>query len=344
MKITQNICLEGIHVDENNTEYISENGILFNKEKTEIICYPVGKKDIKEYMIPESVTSIGYCTFEGCSSLKSVDIPEGVTRIGWGAFEGCSSLISVNIPEGVTSIGSNAFDGCDSLVIYVKADTEGHRYVEENKKGYILEGEATNIDTTYRIQEEETWDISINQDGSIIAQWTLSDKTLTISGTGEMKDWDYDSVEGWHDTQYTNVLEKVIINEGIINIGEYAFEECSSLESINIPEGVTSIGYHSFQGCNSLESIKIPESVTSIENYAFYECSSLESINIPEGVKSIESDVFYGCSSLESIVIPESVTSISNGTFSGCSSLEGIHVDENNTEYISENGILFIYK
>ena len=333
--------LEGIHVDENNTEYISENGILFNKEKTEIICYPVGKKDIKEYMIPESVTSIGYCTFEGCSSLKSVDIPEGVTRIGWGAFEGCSSLISVNIPEGVTSIGSNAFDGCDSLVIYVKADTEGHRYVEENKKGYILEGEATNIDTTYRIQEEETWDISINQDGSIIAQWTLSDKTLTISGTGEMKDWDYDSVEGWHDTQYTNVLEKVIINEGIINIGEYAFEECSSLESINIPEGVTSIGYHSFQGCNSLESIKIPESVTSIENYAFYECSSLESINIPEGVKSIESDVFYGCSSLESIVIPESVTSISNGTFSGCSSLEGIHVDENNTEYISENGILF---
>ena len=74
------------------------------------------------------------------------------------------------------------------------------------------------ISRNYEIKEEETWDISNNQDGSIIARWTLSDKTLTISGAGEMKDWDYDSVEGWHNTQYINAIEKVIIEEGVTSI------------------------------------------------------------------------------------------------------------------------------
>ena len=427
--------LESINVDENNKYYISENGVLFTKEKTEIICYPAGKKDTKEYIIPESVTNIGSSAFSECSSLTSITIPEsvtnigenafyecssltnivipkGVTSIGWGAFRECSSLTSITIPESVTNIGSSAFSGCSSLesivipenitsiedgtfsgcgsltniiipegvtsigwgafrecssltsinipesvtsiegyafkecssltsinipesvtsiegyaffecssltsinipegvtsigdnaipvtaVIYVQADSEGHRYVEEKQKGYILEGEATNIDTNYRIKEEETWDVSKRGDGSVIAKWTLENRTLTISGTGEMKDWNFDSKEDWHKTQYTNAIEKAIVNEGITNVGGYAFS-----------------GF--FSGCSNLESINIPESVTSIEDYAFRGCSSLKSINIPKGV-----------------------TSIGDSIFSGCSSLESINVDVNNKNYMSEDGILF---
>lgn len=81
-----------------------------------------------------------------------------------------------------------------------------------------------------------------NGDGSVIAKWTLEDRTLTISGTGEMKDWKFDSKEDWHNTQYTNVIENVIIENGITSIGEKAFYGCSSLQSITIPRGVTSIG------------------------------------------------------------------------------------------------------
>ena len=215
------------------------------------------------------------------------------------------------------------------MLIYVKADTEGHKYVEENKKEYILEGETTNIDTTYRIQEEETWDISANGDESVIAKWTLSDKTLTISGTGKIKDWRYENpTEDWHDSQYTNFIQRVIIEEGITYIGNYAFDKCSSLKSIVIPESVTSIEISAFESCSSLTSITIPEGVTSIGKYAFRGCSSLESITIPEGVTIIRQSAFSGCSSLTNIEIPKGVTSIEDYAFYGCSSLTSIEISE----------------
>ena len=204
-----------------------------------------------------------------------------------------------------------------------------------------MEGETTEISTEYEIKEEVTWDISADGDGSVIAKWKLNDRTLTISGTGKMKNWTYNSGEDWYKTQYTNAIEKVIINEGITNIGNYAFSGCSSLTSINILEGITSIGCSAFYKCNGLTSINIPEGVTAIEEDTFYGCSSLTSIVIPESVTSIGNDAFSGCTSLQSIEIPEQVTSIDAYVFEGCSSLERINVDENNTDYISENGILF---
>ncbi len=196
--------------------------------------------------------------------------------------------------------------------------------------------EIEEISRNYEIKEEETWDISANGDGSVMAKWTLENRTLTISGTGEMKHWNQGSTENWHNTQYENAIEKVIINKGITNIGEYAFYKCSSLETIEIPEAVTSIGSRAFHNCSSLTSINIPEGVSSIEWYAFYGCSSLKSITIPESVTDIENYALSGCSSLINVDIPAGVIEIENSVFYGCSSLESINVDENNKYYISE--------
>ena len=106
--------LQSINVSKDNMHYASVDGILFNKDLTVIVRFPQ-KNDVKEYVIPTSVTEIGDWAFYGCSSLQSIDIPDGVTEIRNNAFSGCSSLQSINIPNSVTEIGHSAFSGCSSL-------------------------------------------------------------------------------------------------------------------------------------------------------------------------------------------------------------------------------------
>ena len=106
--------LTSINVSDNNKNYSSIDGVLFNKDKTVIIQYPI-KKDDTSYTIPNSVTSIENYAFENCSSLTRITIPDGVTSIGVSTFECCSSLTSIKIPDSVTSIGYRSFWGCRSL-------------------------------------------------------------------------------------------------------------------------------------------------------------------------------------------------------------------------------------
>ena len=105
--------LASITVDSRNLEYSSVDGVLFNKNKTQLVTHPAGKGI--SYSIPNGVTSISSYAFSGCSSLTSITIPNSVTSIGYCAFEDCSSLTSVTISDGVTSIDSSTFSGCSSL-------------------------------------------------------------------------------------------------------------------------------------------------------------------------------------------------------------------------------------
>ncbi len=105
--------LTSISVAEDNPNYSSIDGVLFDKQKTRLIQCPRGKQGA--YIIPNSVTSIGEWAFGGCRGLTSVTIPNSVTSIGKSAFFYCSSLTSIEIPNSVTSIGDGAFSGCSGL-------------------------------------------------------------------------------------------------------------------------------------------------------------------------------------------------------------------------------------
>ena len=152
-------------------------------------------------------------------------------------------------------------------------------------------------------------------DGSNLT-WTLdSEGVLTISGSGDMRDYDYSSP--WYENG--NQIQSVFMANGVTSIGNFAFNECTSLTSMTIPDSVTCIGNCAFRECSSLASVTIPDSVTSIGVYAF--CA---------------------CTSLKSVTIPDSVTSIGNYAFSYCTSLTGIWVDEGNSHYFSDaSGVLF---
>ncbi len=161
-------------------------------------------------------------------------------------------------------------------------------------------------------------------------------------------------------------LESIIIPDSVTNIGSYAFWACHSLTSIEIPNNVTDIGESAFQycislksvilhdsiinignsvfsDCDSLESITIPGKVTSIGSYLFMNCNRLTSITLPDSVTSIGDYAFYGCNGLKSITIPIGVKNIGESVFLQCSNLTDINVNSDNTQYSSDNGILFNY-
>ena len=101
--------------------------------------------------------------------------------------------------------------------------------------------------------------------------WKLKDGTLTISGSGKMYDYDLYDMAPWY--RETSAIDKIVIDENVKTIGDYAFFECSGLTSISKPDSVTSIGDYAFEGCSGLTSINIPDSVTSIGKWTFSGCS-----------------------------------------------------------------------
>ena len=163
--------------------------------------------------------------------------------------------------------------------------------------------------------------------------WTLdTDGLLTISGTGEMKNYINAPWNGLVDK-----INCVVIRNGVTSIGDSAFFDCTGLTSITIPDSVTSIGDSAFHGCSGLTSITIPDSVTWIGDHAFDGCAGLTSVTIPDSVTIIGRHAFDGCTGLTSVTIPDSVTSIGEGAFDGCTGLASITVSGGNKNYDSRN-------
>ena len=122
--------------------------------------------------------------------------------------------------------------------------------------------------------------------------WKLtSEGTLTISGTGDMADFEWDGTP-WYSV--SSQVKSVVIKDGVTSIGDCAFGGCISLTSVSIPDGVISIGFAAFESCSLLTGVTIPNSVTGIGDYAFGYCSSLISVTIPGSVTSIGEAAFAG--------------------------------------------------
>jgi hypothetical protein len=100
-------------VDAANPNYCSEDGVLFNKDRTQLVQYPGGKAG--SYAIPAGVTRIGYHAFSVCTGLTSVTIPGSATTIGLFAFSGCTGLTNVTLGAGAAGISRDAFAGCTNL-------------------------------------------------------------------------------------------------------------------------------------------------------------------------------------------------------------------------------------
>ena len=222
----RSMSLKSINVDDSNPEFSSVDGVLFNKDKTELIYFPRGKSyttsgdipegrtEILEYTIPDGVASIGYNTFSDCF-LKGVTIPDSVTDIGSRAFSGCCYLKNINLPEGITVISYDTFKDCISLT------------------SIIIPKSVMKIDHSAFEGCTALTDIAIP-----------------------------DSVTEIRFSAFTNCISLASVNipNGIKSIESNTFANCVSLECISIPATVTEIDLSAFAGCKSLGCINVDES------------------------------------------------------------------------------------
>ena len=254
------------------------------------------------FSIPESVESIGYGAFEGCTGLTQVIIPSSVKIIRDKAFEGCAGLTQVNIPESVESIGENAFSNCTGLTqvtIPKSVDSIG----VDAFKGCTGLTQVTIPESVESIGENAF------KGCTGLTQVNIPNSVESIR-CGTFRD--------------CNSLTNIIIPSSVKIIRENAFKGCTGLTQVTIPESVESIGYGAFKGCMGLTQVIIPSSVKIIRDKAFKGCTGLTQVTIPESVDIIGVDAFKGCTGLTEITIPNSVTNIDKDAFWGCNNLNHI--------------------
>lgn len=235
-------------------------------------------------------------------SIKNVVIEAGVTSIGKDAFVYCDNITSVTIPASVTSIGEGAFRFCKKLSTVNYGGTA-------NKWNAISIGN----------DNDHLTGANINYAG---ITWTYNNGTLTISGTGDVEDYNNSSAP-WYDHRYDTT--KIVISNGVTGIGEGAFCYFTELTSVSLPGSLKSIGAYAFRGCSSLKSVVIPDSVTSIGEGAFYRCTALTTATVSNSVSRISYGTFMSCENLISVTIPNSVKSIGEKAFYNCGSLTDVY-------------------
>ena len=306
--------------------------------------------------IPDSVTSIVESAFEDCTNLKTISLSckSSLKKSDFGEqadlvsytnqhlltktaakaatcaesgnkeYWTCKHCGKYFLSDDTNPATATAVELSETVIPALKhknATTRGAVKPTETAPGYSGDRYCPDCNTvlkkgyTYWIEGNLTWKL-------------YEDGTLNISGTGAMKDYDSDDSPA---TQKKDSVKKVVIEDDVTSIGDYAFWNCSNLTSITIPDSVTIIGNSAFNACSSLTSLTIPNSVTSIGEGAFYACSSLTSITIPNSVTSIGEGAFYACSSLTSITIPDSVTRIGDYAFKNCSNLTSITIPDSVT-------------
>ncbi|MBR3780749.1 MAG: leucine-rich repeat protein [Clostridia bacterium] len=314
--------LDRIHVEYGNRYFRSENGILYNKDETQLIKCP---SDIKErdFSVPRGIIIIGDNAFKGCKNLKSISIPDSVIEIGSDAFYSCEKLTEIELSDNIIKIGINAFfstgymldsDNWEDNALYI-----GNHLVAVNPQ---------EIGENYSVKHGTT----------TIANGVF----LGIENLNKIEIPDSVKNIGWasfYNTGYYNNPDNRDKN-GVLYIGNFLVDADEEKVSgkYTVKEGTKAICDYAFQGSNKLTGISFPDSLTYIGKNAFAICDKLKNADWSSRTKYIGNNAFSLCD-IQNINIPSNTVYIGNGAFEKFSS---ITVDKNNSYYSSdEHGVLF---
>ena len=368
--------IDKITVAEDNKNFTSVDGVLYNNDKTTLVLYP--KNRAGEFVVPDTVTSIADYAFDNAPKLTKVTIGENVKSVGTGAFRNCNSLETVIFKDSDTvqkTIGDYAFNNCPALteVDFGNAVKSIGNYafmvdklLESIEFPDSLESIGYCAFSCYRGGTYSTYvasnlkSVKFGSGLKTIGNYAFygnrsletvqfSGKNLTSIGEDAFRDCmaltklnltGNDAVICARAFCNNDALKEVTLS-GVKTIGYNAFGGDDALKSADLGEGLISIDSYAFQSCSNLETVSLPESLTTINSYAFQSCSKLTSIDIPNKVTKIDDNTFSNCPSLKNVSIGSGCTSISTVAFINAYSIDEITVAENNKNFTAVDGVLY---
>ncbi len=334
--------LVSIEVDSENERYSSQDGVLYNKEKTTLIATP-GK--IEECNVPSTVKTIGNYAFSQCKNLKKVILPEGLENINNYSFDGCSLLPEINLPSTLKNIGYFAFATTNITGEVVISDSvesigDGCFYCCRNISKIIIGTSLKLLDITtsgyhpfYGCSSLKEIEVKVDnknfssQDGILYNK----DKTKLILAPSAYE------------------VNDLYIPNSVKEIGDHSFFGNANVKGkIYFPEGLISIGIQSFSQCGISGEVNIPSSVTSIKN-SFFNAEYITKINVDSHNVNYSSQdgILYNKDKTELIIaphkltinnltLPDSLKVIDGMAFDSCQNITGTLTLNDNLETIKD--------
>ena len=342
-----------VNVAEDSPYFTSEDGVVFDKEKTEVLFFPQGKTG--NYTLPGTVKTIANGVFANISGLNKLTISATVTTIGENAFKNCdineivfgrgrpeggltieksafegANFNKMTLPSHTVSIGDNAFYGAhfDQLVLNEGIESLGN---------YAFYGAVNTYKMTLPVSVQTIGDYCF---AAINGGWYTEGPNVEL----QVADSQLQSI-GNYAFAYNDHLQSIDIPASVVTVGDYAFADCVNAATINFAgqSSVKTIGAHAFEGVGTgfdseLTTVTIPKSVETIGAYAFYECRNLQTVFFEEGgtadlvlgnvsmytyrdyngstVRVIEhGHVFEGCNALTQVSFPSRLVEIGPYSF-----------------------------
>lgn len=314
-----------------------------------------------QFTFPRSDCTVGNQVF-WCSSVRNVICPAEMTyantdffsKLIWSAAGGVYSNRRFCILNPECVIGDDYYGETSEdihkkhIIIVGYAGSTAETFAQKN--GYKFEEidpsefttttvtETTTTETTTTTSETTTTETTTTEtttdttttettttttpDRSPRAVFDTETKTLTISGEGSMAD-----VDSLYSGYSRSSVQHIVIENGITDICENAFNDCNNLLTVEIADSVTQIGASAFKNCSALTELTLPDGVVSIGEQAFYQCNALEQIRLGSALESIGVQAFFN-TGLTDIDIPASVTEIAEDAFYECGALETVTLHE----------------
>ena len=353
-----------IEVSTYNPNYASFDYCLYNKNLTELIAFPAGRKTLS---FPSNVTTIKEEAFSECDVSRINNWPDSITTIENQAFMDATTGNSFTLPKNVTTIGDQAFENCAFSQV-----TLGNKVIEIGDYAFQSTGLVT-IELPSSVREigvesfaecKSLENVKIRSGLETIGNRAFAEDThlADVSFPDTLTFLPSDAFEGCYATRkfvvaaqnpcyasqnyvlynksFTKVIKcpatkaSVTLPNTVTDIGDLAFEYCSNIQSITIPNGVTSIGKSAFIYCNSLSSVTLGTGVLSIRENAFKGCSALTNVSVNSQILRIEANAFAS-SALSSFDFPKSISTIGENAFKN-TNLTEVYIPDAAT-FIGEN-------